>query len=441
MIDSREIQPIDKPVQATICVPGSKSITNRALLLAALAEGNSTIENALVSEDSQHFVECLRQLGFAVQQIDHDPATATFIVHGRGGHIPAREADLFVGNSGTTARFLTAAVCLGIGTYRIDGIPRMRERPIAPLVEALRQLGVQIDTDGERFPLTIHAAGLRGGTATLDAGDSSQFLSALLMASPCAELPVTIERTGALVSEPYIDTTLRMMTQFGLNVAREGERCFHVPVGRYRAQTYTVEPDASNASYFFAAAAVTAGVVTVPYLTRDSLQGDVHFLDVLERMGCVVEYKADGVTVRGPEHLRGVDADMNAISDTAQTLAAIAPYADGPVAIRNIAHVRHKETDRIAALVTELRRLGVAVDEFPDGLTITPGPLHAGTVETYNDHRMAMAFSVTGLRTAGIVIANPSCTQKTFPDFFERFAALYHAPYSNFENGLYRPMN
>ncbi len=430
--DPLPIRPIDRAVRATIHVPGSKSVTNRALVLAALAAGDSTLENALVSDDSRYCAEGLRQLGFTVDQRDIDPATATFSVCGLGGNILAASADLFVGNSGTTARFLTAMACLGKGMYRLDGVPRMRQRPIAPLVDALRTLGASIvsenESDAACFPLRIagaDTAGLSGGLTVIDASASSQYLSALLMVAPYAHAPVTIEIAGALVSEPYIETTLRMMQQFGLTVARTDERHFQIPNGVYRAQHYPVEPDASNASYFFAAAAITGGVVTVPHLSKESLQGDLHFLDVLERMGCVVRYNASDVTVFGPARLRGIDVDMNAISDTAQTLAAIAPYADSPVTIRNIAHVRYKETDRIVALVTELRKLGAQVDEFTDGLRIYPGPLHGAVVETYQDHRMAMAFAVAGLRTPGVQIADPGCTHKTFPDFFERFIALY----------------
>jgi len=423
MTDSIEIQPVSGPVNATVHIPGSKSITNRALLLAALADGLSHFDNALFSEDSHCFVECLRQLGFGVAS---DAQAATFDVHGLGGRVPATSADLFVGNAGTAARFLTAAVCIGNGEYRFDGVPRMRERPIAPLLSALRRLGAEVSAEDGHFPLTVHASGLRGGLTSLDASESSQYLSALLLISPYAERDVSIGIEGTLVSQPYIETTIQMMKQFGVEVEREGYRRFKVRAGqRYTARRYGIEPDASNASYFFAAAAVTGGRVTVPYLGRDSLQGDIHFLDVLEQMGCAVRYAEDSVTVTGPAQLRGVEVNMNAISDTVQTLSAIAPYADGPVTIRDVQHIRHKETDRIQAVVTELRKLGATVDEFADGLRVHPGPLHAAAVDTYQDHRMAMAFAVTGLRTAGVRINDPGCTQKTFPDYFQRFQTLY----------------
>jgi 3-phosphoshikimate 1-carboxyvinyltransferase len=423
VVDSIEIKPIKNTPKVTIPIPGSKSITNRALLLAALADGKSTFENALFSEDSLCFMECLRRLGINVED-DADAARIT--VHGLGGSFPAKEADLFLGNSGTTARFLTAAVTIGNGNYHFDGVPRMRERPIAPLLSALRLLGVEITAADGRFPLTVHAKGLRGGVTSLDASESSQYLSALLMIAPYADSDVTIQLEGTLVSQPYIETTLQMMEQFGVTVERDGYQKFTIRAGqRYQARAYAIEPDASNASYFFAAAAVTGGTVTVPYLNQHSLQGDIHFLDVLEKMGCKVEYKPDAVTVSGPDTLQGVDVNMNAISDTVQTLAAIAPYAASPVTVRDVQHIRHKETDRIQAVVIELRKLGVQVEEYPDGLKITPGAIIPGAVDTYQDHRMAMAFAVAGLRTPGLRINDPACTQKTFPDYFARFEALY----------------
>ncbi len=379
-MDSLTIRVAPGPINAEIAVPGSKSITN---------------------------------------------------VHGLGGVFPAKSASLFVGNSGTTARFVTAAATLGHGDYHFDGVPRMRQRPVGNLLESLRALGADITSPDDCFPLTVHASGLRGGETELDATESSQLLSALLQVAPYAENDVQINVTGTVVSLPYIDITLRMMQQFGIKLDDPGSdkhhyRNYSVRAGqRYRAQRYMVEPDASNASYFFAAAAITGGRVRVPHLSTDSLQGDAHFVDVLERMGCVVTRTADYLEVQGPDRLRGTDEDMNAISDTAQTLAAIAPFADSPVTIRNVGHIRHKETDRIAAIVTELRKLNVQVDEFPDGVKIYPSPVRAAAVDTYDDHRMAMAFSVIGLVVPGVQINDPGCTRKTFPDFFTRFDKLY----------------
>jgi 3-phosphoshikimate 1-carboxyvinyltransferase len=430
-----EIRPAKGPVNADIQVPGSKSITNRALVMAALADGTSTLENALFSEDSEVCVDCLQKLGIAIET---DPEQARIVVHGKGGDFPAKQAELFVGNSGTTARFVTAAATLGRGDYRFDGIARMRERPIGNLLKTLRELGAEVSSEGDRFPLTVHGHGLRGGAAEIDATESSQLLSAVLQVAPYAENDVTLSVAGSLVSLPYIDITIKMMEQFGVSVARgAGDasvvtdnatyRNYNIKSGqKYRAHRYEIEPDASNATYFFAAAAVTGGRVRVPYLTADSLQGDTHFVDILERMGCHVIRGETYIEVIGTP-LRGIEEvlDMNAISDTVQTLAAIAPFADGPTEIHNIEHIRHKETDRIHAIVTELTKLGVKVEEYPDGLKIYPSALQPAAVDTYNDHRMAMSFSVVGLIVPGIVINDPGCTRKTFPDFFSRFEKLY----------------
>jgi 3-phosphoshikimate 1-carboxyvinyltransferase len=443
-----EIRPANGPINAVIHVPGSKSITNRALLMAALADGTSTLENALFSEDSHWCSESLQKLGIAIEA---DEASARFTVHGLGGKFPAQSADCFVGNSGTTARFVAAAATLGHGNYHFDGVPRMHERPIGNLLQTLRQLGAEITSSNERFPLTIHAHGLRGGTAQIDATESSQLLSAVLQIASYADQDVTLSVTGTLVSIPYIDITLKMMAQFGVIVEKpNGEpfftlnedkaltvaavlstdnvnyRNYIIRAGqKYKAQRYVIEPDASNATYFFAAAAITGGCVRVPFLSVESLQGDAKFVDVLEGMGCTVTRAAEYLEVKGPNRLKGVDLDMNAISDTAQTLAAIAPLATTPTTIRNIEHVRHKETDRIKAVVTELQKLGVRVEEYPDGLKIHPSSMHAAAIDTYDDHRMAMAFSVPGLVVPGIVINDPGCTRKTFPDFYTRFEKLY----------------
>ena len=418
-----EIRPINRPVDSEIQIPGSKSITNRALLMAALADGTSTLDNALFSEDSHWCADCLRRLGIAIEA---DEQRATFTVHGQGGHFPATRADLFVGNSGTTARFVTAAATLGHGEYRFDGVPRMRERPVGSLLQALRGLGARFSGEGDCFPLTVHADGLRGGETKIDATESSQLLSALLQVVAYAASDVTINVAGNVVSRPYIDISLRMMAQWGMVADEIDSRKVLIRAGqRYQAQHYVVEPDASNASYFFAAAALTGGRVRIPHLSPDSLQGDAHFVDVLEQMGCVVKRTPEYIEVKGPDRLDGIDVNLNAMSDTAQTLAAIAPFARQPVTIRDIEHVRNKETDRIKAVVNELQKLGVRVDEFPDGMRIYPSAIRPAAVDTYDDHRMAMAFSVIGLVVPGIRINDPGCTRKTFPDFFSRFERLY----------------
>jgi len=367
-------------------------------------------------------VESLKRLGL---QLQHDPAQATITIDGCRALPPAAKAELFLENSGTSIRFLTALCCLGRGSYRLDGNARMRERPIGELTTALTMLGARVrcEFDNGCPPVIVESSGIIGGQVQVGGETSSQFLSALLMVAPGALQPITVEVKGALVSEPYATMTRKVCEAFGVSIELKGAGLFRLRPQRYQARDYQIEPDASAASYFFAAAAVTGGEVTVPGLSRGSLQGDVAFVDVLRQMGCEVEYAADSVTVRGGA-LHGVDVDMNAISDTAPTLAAIAPFAEGPTRIRNVAHMRHKETDRIAALATELKRLGQKVREYPDGLMITPSKIKSAQIETYDDHRMAMSFAITGLVAPGIVIANPDCTAKTYPRFFEDLAAL-----------------
>jgi 3-phosphoshikimate 1-carboxyvinyltransferase len=421
---SIEIQPTG-PLHATIRPPGSKSLTNRALICAALAEGTSTLEGALDSEDTQVMVESLGRLGIRVEV---DAAAQRMIVSGIAGNIPAQTANLFIGNSGTSVRFLTALAALGRGEYRLDGVPRMRERPIAPLADAMNQLGADVQCGGGCPPVTVRADGLPGGNATMRGDLSSQFLSALLMVAPFAAEGVQVEIDGPLVSKPYVKMTLDVMRAFGIDVPAGDLKRFDVAARQcYGAISYAVEPDASAASYFFAAAAIAGGQAVVQGLSRDSLQGDVAFCDCLERMGCEVRYGNEDITVVGSRpvgSLVGIDVDMNAISDTVQTLCAVALYAEGPTCITGVEHIRHKETDRIAALAIELRKFGARVDERPDGLTITPASLHGATIDTYDDHRMAMSMALVGLRTAGVTINDPGCTAKTYPAFFEDLASV-----------------
>jgi 3-phosphoshikimate 1-carboxyvinyltransferase len=417
------IRPAEQPVDAIVRLPGSKSLTNRALVLAALADGVSVLEGALLSEDSWVMVDSLRRLGIPV---DVDEPAERMIVQGKGGTLPATRAELFVGNSGTTARFLTAMTALGHGEYLIDGVPRMRERPIQPLLDALAQLGVQAESllGTGCPPVRVRSHGLAGGTIRLRGDISSQYLSALLMIGPCTRDGLHIELESPLVSVPYVEMTLAVMADFGAIATHEYAQVFHVPGNqRYRSRTYAIEPDASAASYFFALAAATAGRIRVVNLGTRSRQGDVQFVDLLERMGCTVIREPDALTVIGKRPLRGIEADMNAISDTVPTLAALAPLADGPVIIRNVQHIRYKETDRIAAVANELRRLGITVEEFPDGLRIEPGPVQPAVIRTYGDHRMAMSFAILGCAVPGLEIDDPGCVAKTFPDFFERLEA------------------
>jgi 3-phosphoshikimate 1-carboxyvinyltransferase len=417
------IRPAEQPVDAIVRLPGSKSLTNRALVLAALADGVSVLEGALLSEDSWVMVDSLRRLGIPV---DVDEPAERMIVQGKGGTLPATRAELFVGNSGTTARFLTAMTALGHGEYLIDGVPRMRERPIQPLLDALAQLGVQAESllGTGCPPVRVRSHGLAGGTIRLRGDISSQYLSALLMIGPCTRDGLRIELESPLVSVPYVEMTLAVMADFGAIATHEHAQVFHVQRNqRYRSRTYAIEPDASAASYFFALAAATAGRIRVVNLGTRSRQGDVQFVNLLERMGCTVIREPDALTVIGNRPLRGIEADMNAISDTVPTLAALAPLADGPVIIRNVQHIRYKETDRIAAVANELRRLGITVEEFPDGLRIEPGPVQPAVIRTYGDHRMAMSFAILGCAVPGLEIDDPGCVAKTFPDFFERLEA------------------
>ncbi|MHB1038216.1 MAG: 3-phosphoshikimate 1-carboxyvinyltransferase [Pirellulales bacterium] len=422
MPDSIEITPTG-PIRGTIRPPGSKSITNRALVCAAMAEGETVLQGALDSEDTRVMIDALRQLAIPVAV---DLAARCVRIVGCGGRLPAAGGNIDVANSGTTMRFLAAMVAAGQGVFRLDGIDRMRHRPIEDLLDALGQLGVDAQSEFGTGcpPVVIRAEGLRGGHAVIRGEVSSQFLSGLLMAAPYAAGPVELMVEGALVSQPYIKMTLAVMASFGVPVESRDLHAFHVPNDRrYRGRVYAVEPDASAASYFFGAAAVTGGRITVEGLSRQSLQGDVAFCDCLERMGCDVRYEADRITVTG-KPLAGIEVDMNAISDTVQTLAAVALAAKGPTTITGVAHIRHKETDRIGNLATELRKLGAAVEELPDGLRIVPGRLHRARIETYNDHRMAMSLALVGLVTPGVTILEPGCTAKTYPEFFRDLASL-----------------
>jgi 3-phosphoshikimate 1-carboxyvinyltransferase len=425
---NRKIKPLLDPVRAVITVAGSKSLTNRALLLAALADGKTTLQNALFSDDPLYFVRALQTLGF---EVFLDAENARMEINGLGGSIPAHAAQLNIGNAGTAARFLTALLTLGKGNFILDGDSRMRERPIGDLIKSLTQLGAQVTgTDhslaGICPPLTINASGLQGGKTEISGTISSQFLSALLMVAPYANIPVEIVVTSELGSKPYVDMTLSIMTEFGIKCERDGYKRFLVRPAKYRSVlNYVIESDASSASYFFAASAICGGSVRVENINRKSKQGDIQFLDILEKMGCRVIEENNSIEVVGSAQLIGVEVDMRDISDTAQTLAAIAPFAKNPTHIYGIASARVKETDRVRATCTELRRIGVSVEEHADGWTIYPAEkIHGALIQTYNDHRMAMAFSLIGLRVAGIYIENPGCVSKTFPDFFSRLEHL-----------------
>ena len=413
-----EIIPIPHPLHAAVRVPGSKSLTNRALLISALATGKTSLTNALFSDDSGYLAKALQTLGFDVEL---DEQNCEMIVTGLGGKIPATNANLFIGNAGTAARFLCAFLTLGNGKFIIDGDARMRERPIQDLKDALSQLGVKLEAANNCPPVEILAKGLPGGKTKIAGNISSQFLSALLMVAPYAKSPMEIEVTTDLSSKPYVDMTIAIMKDFGVEIQRKEYQSFQIPITNYQSPvTYSIESDASAASYFFAASAICGGTIRVENITRKSKQGDIAFLDVLKQMGCNIEEGENFIEATGAENLNGVYIDMRDIPDTAQTLAVVAPFASSPTRIRGIASARLKETDRIHATCSELARLGVTVQEHDDGMTIYPcDTIQPATVRTYNDHRMAMAFSLIGLHVEGITIENPSCVSKTFPNFFE----------------------
>ncbi len=423
------LSPIPEPARASVRLPGSKSITNRALLLAALADGPSRLIAPLHSEDTFYMVEALRALGVSIEKTpDGD-----FDVTGRGGWFDAPDRPLFVGNSGTTVRFLTAAACLAPtgSDVVLDGIARMRERPIRDLVGALLTLGVEAECiNGHGCPpVRVRGGGMPGGSCRLRGDVSSQFLTALLQAAPYASSDVEIVIVGELISKPYIGITATVMASFGVSLVNDNFERLRVPSGqRYVGQQYAVEADASNASYFLAAAAVSGGTVTLENLGTDSIQGDIAFVDILERMGCTVT-RGPSITLTGPEKLSAVDADMEAIPDTAQTLAVVCAFADGPSRVTNLASLRVKETDRVRAIAKELPKLGVRVDEGASDWTITPPPdgvYSPAAIDTYDDHRMAMAFAVAGLRVPDLTINNPGCVAKTFPDFWERWGRAFY---------------
>ena len=416
-----EVMPLERPPDATIRVPGSKSVTNRALIIAALANGNSRIVNPLFSDDSFWLMDALVRLGIDVHA---DGERGEVYVSGQSGEIYASGVDLFVGNAGTVARFLPPFLALGRGPFTVDGVPRMRERPVADLVDGMRQLGAEVEYAGEdgRFPLMIKGGGIPGGKARVSASKSSQFISGLLMAAPYAQAPVTLHPEGRK-EWPYVGITVALMRAFGVEVDEANGR-FTVAPAMYSSREYEVEPDASGASYFMAAAAVTGGRVRIPGLGASSPQGDLRFAGVLRDMGCRVEIASDFVEVQGPDHLRGVEVDMNAFSDTMITLSAIAPFAEGPTTIKNVGHTRLQESDRLSAVATELTRLGVKTQTTSSSIRIIPKNIRSGVVRTYGDHRMAMAFAITGLVASGIRIRDPGCVTKTFPGYFGALESL-----------------
>lgn len=421
--DPLPIEPIRGPVDATVAVPGSKSLTNRALACAALADGPSTLTGALEADDTLAMVDGLRALGI---EVTADWSAARVDVVGSAGRPPAELAVIDARLSGTTSRFLLPVAALSAGTVRVDGSPGLRARPMGHIVEALRSLGASVTEVGApgHLPVEVRDDLLVGGEIALPGDASSQFLSGLLLAGPAMRTGLTVRLTTGLVSRPYVDMTLAVMRSFGVPVDQPDERTWVVAPQAYAGTTYAVEPDASAASYPFAVAALLGGRVTVEGLGTGSLQGDLGFVDLLERMGARVERSAGRTTVVGTGELHGIDVDLSQHSDVAQTLAVVAAFADSPTRVTGIGFIRGKETDRVGNVVAELRRAGIDAVEEPDGYAIRPGPVRPTTIETYDDHRMAMAFALLGLRAPGIRIADPACVAKTYPGYWVMLESL-----------------
>jgi 3-phosphoshikimate 1-carboxyvinyltransferase len=411
------------PIDRVWRIPGSKSITNRALVLAALAEGTTRLEGVLESDDTRHMQEALLQLGIGVRKL----SATTVEIDGGRAKLRAPAQPIFVGNSGTTVRFLTGLACLVDGPVTLVGDEAMAKRPIQDLVDGLRQLGVKIECATGCPPLTVYGGKLPGGRLSMRGDRSSQYFSALLLAGALSEGETELTIDGDLVSRPYVEITRRMVEDFGGKIEVTEKGFWWQGGGRYAARRYDIEPDASSASYAFGFAAATGSRIEVPLLGPGALQGDYGFVDLLERMGASVERSPARTIVQGRGTLHGIDADMFHISDTVMTLAALAPLADGPTSIRNVANIRIKETDRLAATVAELRRLGQVVTEGPDSLHIEPRPLTPAVVHSYKDHRMAMSFAILGAAQAGVSIEDPSCVAKTYPEFWRDLASVYPA--------------
>ena len=417
-MDSIELKPARRAA-GTVRLPGSKSISNRVLLLAALAKGETEVLGLLDADDTRVMREALSSLGVSFKDD---------IVKGVGGPFPVKKAELFLGNAGTAFRPLTAALAFSGGEYRLSGVPRMHERPIRDLVDALRGIGARVDYAGkEGFPpLVVHPARPRTENVKVRGDVSSQFLTALLMALPLSGKPARVEVQGELISKPYVELTLNVMQRFGVNVKRTGWRYFDVPAGTYVSpgKAY-VEGDASSASYFLAAGALGGGPVRVEGVGRSSIQGDVRFTEVLERMGAKISMGEGWIEVSADKSLRPIDLDLNHIPDAAMTAAVLALFADGPSTIRNVASWRVKETDRLAAMAKELRKLGADVEEGRDFLKISPTKIKPGVaIDTYDDHRMAMSFALVALGGVPVRINDPQCVAKTFPDFFATWRTI-----------------
>ncbi len=426
LLEDYKVPFLTKKLDFTVNLPGSKSITNRALLLAALSNTQVTLNNVLFSDDSYHFMESLKSLGFNLTVTEE---LKKVVVMGEKGLIPRSRAAINVGSAGTAARFLTAMLAASQGEYEVKASEQMQARPMKPLLDALRFLGVVFETScrEDSLPYVIKTAGFKGTKVKIQADRSSQFLSALLMVAPLAQDSLTIEVEGDLIAKPYIIMTLKMMQYFGVKVENQSFQSFLISQGQgYQGRDLQIEPDVSNANYFWAMAFLTGGRGKVSGITQDSWQGDIAFLKVLEKMGGRVEQHPDGISLEGPSQglFPGIEIDLGDMPDQTMTLAALAPFAQTPTIIRNISVIKYHESNRLQAIINELGKMGLETEELDDGIIIHPGQPRAVAIETYDDHRMAMAFALTGLKVPGMIIKNPRCTAKTFKDYFQVFEGI-----------------
>lgn len=414
----RPIQSVQH-VDAEVSVPPSKSYTNRALIAASLAEGTSTIVNPSLADDVELLIRALEQFGVQIKRLKNK-----LQIQGTNGILNAPTTEVNVGNAGTTMRFLTTFACLANGETVLNGDENMQKRPINDLLEALKLTGVKCTSNNGFPPVMIHGGNFRGGRIEIEASVSSQFVSSILLSAPYAKQPVYLHVKGKLSSMPYVDMSIHVMRSFGAEVNVIDETHYEVNNEmKYIGREFQIEADASSATYFLAAAAISGGKIHIKNLPAESFQGDMQFVNVLSEMGCKVTKKDDGVMLEGVK-LKGIDVDMNSLPDCVPTLAVVAAFAQGPTTITNVNHLKYKETDRLKALVNELTKIGAKVERFEDGFTIYPQPLRGATIETYNDHRIAMSFAVAGLKVNGIAIKNPSCVTKSFPNFWDEFSKL-----------------
>ena len=405
-----------------VSVPGSKSYTHRTLIAAALSDGKCTITNSLESEDTLFTASALQQMGILIEKEKN-----RMTIHGGGGRLRSCDKEIYLGNSGTSMRLLAGVAAIGDGVYTLTGTDRMCERPIQDLLDSLNQLGISAhskNSDGCP-PIEVPGGNVIGGEVSINCEKSSQYLSSLLLLAPCTVNGLDITVTGGLVSKPYVDLTIHIMSKFGVNVTRNGYEEFHIKGKQtYTAGSYMVEPDCSQAGYFWAAAAITGAGVKVKGISKNTRQGDLRFTEILERMGCEIAYEQDGIRARGGQ-LKAIEADMADMPDMVPTLAVTAAFAAGKTVIKNVAHLKDKESDRLGSVAAELQKMGIDAKADDTGMTITGGTPHGAEIETYNDHRMAMSFSLAGLKVPGVIIKDERCVDKSFPNYWEVFESLY----------------